>query len=139
MPIYTAIVSDFFEGGEAMQMMGWISASNHFGGMAAQMISGMAFAIMTGAPFLVGIYFHRIQGVLKLFSIVMAIVSSMMYLGQFLSPIIIDSIGKQWMPVSQGTESPFIVACCMNIVGIILAVILISIINNKYHIKTKKI
>ena len=41
MPISTAIVSDFFEGGEAMQMMGWISASNHFGGMAAQMISGI--------------------------------------------------------------------------------------------------
>ncbi len=283
MPISTAIVSDFFEGGEAMQMMGWISASNHFGGMAAQMISGivttlcwryafgayamafvaigmvllylpepareketiattkmklpiivyiyafaifalmvvfytipvnlsffiekngignaassgMAFAMMTGAAFLVGIYFHRIQGVLKLFSVVMAIaamavgsgilfladgiipvffgvasiglgegfllplifhsvrttvdssqsvramaiVSSMMYLGQFFSPIIIDSIGKQWMPVSQGTGSPFIVACCMNMVGIILAVILIPSINknNKHHIKTRKI
>lgn len=283
MPISTAIVSDFFEGGEAMQMMGWISASNHFGGMAAQMISGivatlswryafgayalsfvaigmvllylpeparekgtiattkmklpiivyiyafaifglmvvfytipvnlsffiekngignaassgMAFAIMTGAAFLVGIYFHRIQGVLNFFSVVMAIaamaagsgilfladgiisvffgvasigfgegfllplifhsvrttvdssqsvramaiVSSMMYLGQFFSPIIIDSIGKQWMPVSQGARSPFIVACCMSIVGIILAVILILSINknNKHHIKTRKI
>ena len=163
--------------------------------MAAKMISGMAFAMMTGAAFLVGIYFHRIKGMLKLFSVVvtiaamaagsgilyladgiipvffgvafiglgegfllplifhsvrttvdlsqsvsaMAIVSSMMYLGQFFSPIIIDSIGKQWMPLSQGARSQFIVACCMSIGGAILIGLQILIINNKYHIKIKKI
>jgi MFS family permease len=282
MPISTAIVSDFFDGEKAMQMMGWISASNHFGGMAAQMISGIvatlcwryafgayamgfvaigmvffylpepakkiqaigtaqkklpiiiylyvfamfalmlvfytipvnlsffieengmgnaassgaAFAMMTGSAFLIGIYFRQIKVALKQFAIVaaisamaaglgtlylangiipvffgvgliglgegfllplifhsvrtsvdlsqsvsaMAIVSSMMFLGQFFSPIIIDSICKQWVPVSQGSGSPFVVACCMSITGIILAVLQIIVINNnKHHVKPKEI
>ncbi len=284
MPISTAIVSDFFEGEKAMQMMGWISASNNFGGMVAQMMagivatlswryafgayamgfvaigmvffylpeparknkaidtakkklpiiiylcgfamfalmlvfysvpvnlsffiekngmgsaasSGMAFAMMTGSAFLMGIYFHRIKVALKHFAITaaisvmaggfgilylsngivpvffgvaliglgqgflmpfilhsvrtsvdaaqsvsaMAIVSSMVFLGQFFSPIIIDSIGKRWMPVSQGSGSPFIVAFCMCIGGITLAVIQIIVTNNKnnkHPVKSKEI
>jgi len=46
MPLSTGLVSDFFHGEEARQMMGWISAANHFGGMAAQVVSG-ALAVMS--------------------------------------------------------------------------------------------
>ncbi len=40
-PISISLVPDFFEGKKIMQMMGRISASNHFGGMIAQLISGL--------------------------------------------------------------------------------------------------
>ncbi|WP_290919279.1 MFS transporter [Halodesulfovibrio sp.] len=40
MPISTGLVSNFFHGIKAQQMMGRISAANHFGGMSAQFISG---------------------------------------------------------------------------------------------------
>ena len=46
MPISTGLVSEFFHGEKAQQMMGWISAANHFGGMAAQIISG-TLAVMS--------------------------------------------------------------------------------------------
>lgn len=46
MPISTGLVSEFFHGEKARQMMGWVSAANHFGGMAAQIVSG-ALAIMS--------------------------------------------------------------------------------------------
>ena len=46
MPISTGLVSEFFHGEKARQMMGWISAANHFGGMAAQIISG-TLAVMS--------------------------------------------------------------------------------------------
>jgi MFS family permease len=281
MPISTAIVSDFFKGEKAMQMMGWISASNHFGGMAAQIISGalatlcwryafaayalafvaiamvlihlpettsktitpkgpgtklpmtvylcagamfalmlvfytvpvnlslfiekngmgnsasagMAFAMVTGAAFLVGLWFHRIKAALNHLSVVaaitamaaglgilylahglvpvflgvafvglgegfllplifhsvrtsvdlnqsvsaMAIVSSMMYLGQFSSPIIIDSLGKHWLSPSQA--SPFLVGCCLCMGASVLAVIhiLITPKTNKHHAEPKEI
>jgi len=45
MPVSMALVSDFFKDDEATQMMGWISASNHLGGMIAQIISGALAAL----------------------------------------------------------------------------------------------
>lgn len=46
MPISTGVVSHFFHGEKARKMMGWISAANHFGGMAAQVASGI-LAVMS--------------------------------------------------------------------------------------------
>ncbi|NOX15019.1 MAG: MFS transporter [Epsilonproteobacteria bacterium] len=40
-PISISLVSDFFEGKKAIKMIGWISASNHFGGMISQLMSGL--------------------------------------------------------------------------------------------------
>jgi len=267
MPISTALVSDFFEGDEATRMMGWISASNHLGGMAAQIISGalatlcwryafgayglacvaiamvlfflpeptekekttpnakprlpatvylcggaifllmlvfytvpvnislfiaqenmgtaassgLACALITGAGFVMGLCFQKVLATLNIFSVVagiaimgcglgmlsvadeithvcfgvalvglgegyllplifhcvrksvgvaqsvsaMALVSSMMYMGQFASPILIDKIGGHWLP--EAPESPFIVACGLSTAAAILVFIRISL------------
>ncbi len=272
MPISTALVSDFFEGKKATQMMGWISASNHFGGMAAQILSGglatlcwryafgayglacvaiamvlfylpepdgkenaataskprlsiavylcagaifllmlvfytvpvnialfiaknnlgdaassgMACALITGAGFVMGLCFQRIHTALNHFSVVagialmacglgilsradilplvflgvtlvglgegyllpfifhhvrrsvgsaqsvsaMAIVSSMMYLGQFSSPILIEKIGDPW--VSRSPGSPFLIACCLSI-GATALILIHMLLTHKTH------
>lgn len=272
MPISTALVSDFFEGEKATRMMGWISASNHLGGMAAQILSGalatlcwryafgayalacvaiamvlfylpepaekekaatsskprlplpvylyagaifllmlvfytvpvnialfiaktglgnasssgMACAFITGAGFVMGLCFQRVHAALNHFSVVvgialmacglgvlsiadalpsvflgvalvglgegyllpfifhrvrtsigvgqsvsaMAMVSSMMYLGQFSSPILIDKIGSQW--VSRSPGSPFLIACWLSI-GAAALVLIQILLTHKTH------
>ncbi|WP_300668649.1 MFS transporter [Desulfoluna sp.] len=269
MPISTALVSDFFEGEKATRMMGWISASNHLGGMAAQILSGalatlcwrysfgayglacvaiamvlfylpepagkkrpctspkprlsvpvylcagaifllmlvfytvpvnialfiaktgmgdasssgMACAFITGGGFVMGLCFQRVYTALKYFSVVvgialmacglgflsgaetlppvffgvalvglgegyllpyifhcvrtsvdvdqsvsaMALISSMMYLGQFSSPLLIDKIGSHWM--AQTTGSPFLVACWLSSAAAALVLLLIVLIH----------
>jgi len=46
MPLSTALVTDYFSDQKAARMMGWISASNHLGGMVAQVAAG-ALAILS--------------------------------------------------------------------------------------------